>query len=184
MLSFSLIAFLGCQDLDKREPVDVESEITALKSASAQEKYLEAIHQSDQEIRSGESSEILLEFGKDSEELQAFTQKMDSVDDLNLERIDLYLDKFGYPDIDSFSNKANIAPWLVIHHQTDPQTRKDYFPLLKEAYDDGDINSTQFEMYLGRTYQMLNGKYPASEGSYKPEEKINWLIEELGLGKS
>ncbi len=184
MLSFSLIAFFGCQEFDNKEIVDVKSEISVLKSTSDQEKYLESIHQSDQEIRNGESSEILLEYGEDSEELQAFYQRMDSIDNLNLERIDLYLEKFGYPGIDSFSDNANSAPWLVIHHQSNPQSRKDYFPLLKQAYDNGDINTTQFEMYLGRTYQMVNGKYPASEGSYKAEEKIKWLIEELGLDKS
>lgn len=184
LLSFSLIALFGCQEVDKKEAVDVSSEIAALKSISDQAKYLEAIYQSDQGIRNGESSEILLEYGEDSEELQAFYHKMNSVDQLNLERIDGYLEKFGYPELDSFSRNANLAPWLVIHHETQPQIRNEYFTILKQAYESGNMSSTQFEIYLGRTYQIINGKYPASEGSYKVEEKIRWLIEELELDKS
>ena len=175
------MAFLSCLEVDKKEAVDVNREIAALKTTEDQVKYLESIFKSDQEIRNGESSEILLEYGEDSEELQAFYQRMDSIDDLNLHRIDNYLERFGYPEIDSFSQNANLAPWLVIHHQSQAQIRKEYFTILKQAYDAENISSTQFEIYLGRTYQMLHGKYPASEGSYKPEEKIKWLIEEMGL---
>jgi len=171
----------SCQEIDKKEEINVAKEIAELNSTSEQEIFLERIHKTDQNIRNGESSEILLKYGKNLKEMQKFYKKMDSVDQLNLKRIDLYLNKFLYPDKQRFSQNANIVPWLVIHHSSDIETRNKYFQILKKAYLNKNINSNQFELYLGRTYQMKTGKYPTQEGAYKSEDKINRLIKELRL---
>lgn len=175
------MALLGCQQYNKNEEIDVDKEIAALQSLSEKETYLESIFRSDQDIRNGEDSELLLKYGKNSKELQTFYKKMDSIDRLNLKRVETYLAQFEYPDKEAFSQNATITPWLVIHHSSNLQTRKEYFKILKQSYFNGDINSNQLDLYLGRTYQIKNGKYPAWEGPYKPDEKINWLIKELNL---
>ncbi|GGW93522.1 hypothetical protein [Salegentibacter mishustinae] len=180
-LTFSLIIIFSCQENEKTQKIDIAKEIMGLTSSSDQEAFLERIHKTDQDIRNGESSEILLKYGKNSKELQKLYRKMDSVDQLNLKRVDLYLNTFQYPDKKRFSHSANIAPWLVIHHSSDINTRNKYFQILKKAYLDNDINSNQFELYLGRTYQLKTGDYPTQEGAYKSEDKINRLIKELSL---
>ena len=181
ILFFSIIIIFSCQENDKKEEINISHEIAGLNSISEKEKFLEKIYTADQGIRNGESTELLHKYGKDSKELQEFYQKMISIDKLNLKRIDLYLNEFDYPDRESFSQKANSAPWLVIHHSTDIQTRNKYFKILREAYHGNAINSDQFELYLGRTYQMEFGKYPTQNGPYQPDDKINRLIKELNL---
>lgn len=179
ILSLLLVTFTGCKD-DKKE-VDVEQEIAALKSFSEKEQFLETIFTTDQAIRNGESSEVLLKYGEHSKEVKSFRHRMDSVDQLNLKRIDLYLKTFEYPDKSVFSESASIAPWIVIHHAAKVRTRNKYFPILKKAYENKDLTPNQFELYLGRTYQMKNKKYPTTEGPYRSEDKINRLIKELDL---
>lgn len=105
---------------------------------------------------------------------------MDSIDRLNYGRIDLYLNTFGYPDKDSVSTQASATPWLVIHHSNLSKRLRHYITLNK-AYKNGNIDVMQFDLYLGRTYQMKFGKHPKWEGPYKPEEKIEWLINELKI---
>lgn len=140
------------------ESVNVEEETAALKSGADREKNLEAIFESDQNIRNREGSEILLKNGADSEELRAFYSRIDSIDNLNFHRVEVYLVKFGYPHIDSVSKNANLTPWLIIHHSTDVQSGKSKFKVLNEAYRCGNLNSNQFDLYLGRTYQFINGE--------------------------
>lgn len=181
ILILSLIALSGCQQYDKDEEVDVDQEIAGLKTHTEKEKYLVSIFRLDQNIRNGESSEILLKYGENSEELRRFYKKMDSIDRLNMKRVESYLDQFEYPDRESFSQNAIITPWLVIHHSSDIKTRKKYFQVLKRAYQNGNLTSNQFDLFLGRTYHIKNGKYPSWEGPYKPDEKIDWLIDELDL---
>ncbi|RTE52284.1 hypothetical protein EHW67_19065 [Arenibacter aquaticus] len=79
--------------------------------------------------------------------------------------------------------EAAMALWIVIHHSTDVDKRKGFFSVLYQAYNNGFINTDQFELYLGRTYKLEFGTYPYGEGAYDPNEKINRLIEELNLKK-
>ncbi len=180
-LIFGLITLIGCKQVDEKKPVNVEDEIAELQSLSGKEEYLEYILETDQNIRDGRSSEIYLKYGENSSEYQNFIYIMDSIEKLNLKRIDIYLKSFGYPSVDSVSRNASIAPWIVIHHTTDVEKRKKYFKYLFKAYKDGNLTTDRFEGYLGRTYQFQFGNYPSGEGAYNIDEKINDLIRKLGL---
>jgi len=176
-----VITLMACQKTGKTKQLNVSEEIAGLENISDREKYLESIQDSDQSWRDSKGSEIVLEYGKDSREYQQFLSKRDSIDQLNFKRIRLYLKEFGYPDADSVSGNASVAPWLVIQHMTDVEDRKEYFPYFNRAYKERNIEPNQFEMYLGRIYQFQFGEYPAWEGKYVADEKIQWLIEELHL---
>lgn len=128
----------------------------------------------DQNIRINNNAELDI----DSKAEEMYYKKMDSIDRLNYRRIDLYLNTFGYPQKDSVSSNAAAAPWLVIHH-SNLNSRLKFFETLQKAYKSGDIDVIQYDLYLGRTYQMKFKKYPKWDGPYKPENKVEWLIKEL-----
>lgn len=180
---YLILLFLSCQDNPSYQTIDVKKEIAELKTHSEKISYLEKIYKIDQDVRDGKSSELILKYGIGSPEVLEFYSKMDSIDKLNLERIKVYLNEFGYPDSTYVTREAKITPWLVIQHSTDINKRKEFFPILYTAYSKGNIDTDQFEMYLGRTYQMEFGNYPFGEGAYDPKEKINRLIKELNLIK-
>ena len=83
------------------KPIDIKKEITELNTISERTEYLEKIYLTDQEIRDGKSSQLILKYGNDSPEVLDFYSKADSTDALNLRRIEFYLKKFGYPSLDS-----------------------------------------------------------------------------------
>jgi hypothetical protein len=182
LLCFALYS-VGCQDQDSKTPLPINEEIAALKTLVQKNDYLEKIYQADQDIRDGKSSELILKYGLDSPEVLSFNSEMDSIDRLNLKKVEFYLKEFGYPSTDSVTREAAMAPWIVIHHSTDVDKRKRFFTDLFQAYNDGFINTDQFELYLGRTYKLEFGTYPFGEGAYDPIEKINGLIEALNLKK-
>lgn len=178
---FLLMIFLiSCKEVDKKEDISIDEEFAFLKNNTDKENYLENIFRLDQEIRNGESSELLLKYGKNSKKLSAFRQKMDSIDNLNLLRIELYLEKFNYPSRDSMSEIAVITPWVVIHH-SDIENRYKNFNTLYKAYQNKNLKAGQFQMFLERTYLMEYGIWPKFQNPYQPEEKINSLIKKLNL---
>ena len=182
LLCFALCS-LGCKDHASENPLPINEEIAALKTIGQKNDYLEKIFRADQEIRDSKSSDLVLKYGLDSPEVKIFYSKMDSIDALNLEKIEFYLKEFGYPNKDSVTTEAAMAPWIVIHHSTEVDKRKGFFSDLFQAYNNGYINLDQFELYLGRTYKLEFGTYPFGEGAYDPNEKINGLIEALNLKK-
>ena len=183
ILLFLALCSLGCKDQASENPLPINEEIAALKTIDQKNDYLEKIFRADQDIRDGRDSELILKYGLDSPEVKSFNSKMESIDALNLEKIEYYLKEFGYPSSDSVTREAAMAPWIVIHHLTDVHKRKGFFSDLFQAYNNGNINLDQFELYLGRTYKLEFGTYPFGEGAYDPTEKINRLIKELGLKK-
>ncbi|PZW39151.1 hypothetical protein LX95_02292 [Mesonia algae] len=174
-----ILLFFSCNINSKKEIDDLE-EISSLKNNSEKELFLTEIFNFDQSMRGEKSSNILLKFGKNSKQYKKYLIKMDSLDKVNLKKIKRYLNKFGYPNSNTFTEKANITPWVVIHH-SDLKTRLSYYPNLKKAYQESNLSIDHFELYLTRTFLMQKGYYPNSEGVYNREKKIEYLINELNL---
>lgn len=107
------------------------------------------IFKKDQNFRKNEKSSVLETYGSDSEEYRDFIRQYQEIDETNREKIHAYLQKFGYPIDPEFSRKAKDAPWLVIHHMTDVQQRKSYFPYLDTAFHKKALNVEQLDLYLG-----------------------------------
>lgn len=171
-----IVLALACNKRNKGKVIDITPEINSLSSYSEKNEYLEMIYDLDQNIRI--NNEAALTLGTKAHDKHGKTR--DSIDDLNYKRIDFFLQKYGYPHIDSVSKKASSIPWLIIHH-SNLNDRLKHFRILREAYKDGSIDIMQYDFYLGRTYQMKFGKYPKWDGPYKPEDKVNWLIKELDI---
>ena len=102
-------------------------------------------------------------------------------DIIDREKIESYVNKYGYPNAEKYGSKAAIAPILVIHHMTDLSVRKKYFKLLYQAYKTGDVEDNFFSLYLWRTYLFQFKKEHKMENPYTTEDKVNLLIHELGL---
>lgn len=190
---YFLLAFLiatACQNSQSQKkdspkptvekPV-ISSEIAALNTPEKREAFLVDIFKKDQNFRKNEKSSVLQTYGSDSEEYRDFIKQYLEIDETNREKIHAYLQKFGYPIDPKFSREAKDAPWLVIHHMTDVQQRKSYFPYLDTAFHQKALNVEQLDLYLGRTYEFQFGEYPHWKTRYKPIDKVEWLIEELEL---
>ncbi len=100
---------VSCNSVDHEGSANINQEIIRLSNYAEKNEYLEMIFDLDQNIRKNNDAELK----PDSKAEQAHYHKMDSIDNLNFKRIDLYLKTYGYPERDSVSSKALSAPWIV-----------------------------------------------------------------------
>ncbi|WP_231717768.1 DUF6624 domain-containing protein [Nonlabens sp. YIK11] len=86
----------------------------------------------------------------------------ESIDQNNLEAIELILDKCGMPTSDTSSSKSLQGIWLVIQH-AGADKREQYFPLLEKAAQRGDLDLQDIALMKDR--MLLDKNEPQIYGS-------------------
>ncbi len=182
-LAFIIVLFLffGCNNKPNKQNSDIKSEIERLESVEDKKRYLEKILEDDQKVRGSKSQELMLQYGKDSKEHMDYIKAQWKQDEVNIQKVEAYFEKYGYPEKKIMGRDAALAPWSVIHHSTDIGIRNRNFGFLYDAYLNGDVDDTAMSMYLGRTYNFTYGESFNIESPFKPEDEINQLIEKLKL---
>lgn len=177
----TLILIFGCNQRTENNAYDFANEINQLETFQDKKIYLENIFEDDQKVRNGKKeAEIISKYGYRSDEHKKLAEEQWRQDEINLQKIEAYLKKHGYPEKE-MGELATTAPWVVIHHSQEYHTREKYFEIIYEAYLKGDIDDGAISFYLGRMYEMKNGERIKIEGSYKTDDQINILIQELNL---
>lgn len=184
ILSIILISIFGCKS-ETKQPVEhlkeIENEIRQLVTTNAKKMYLEKILEEDRAVRDGKkSADLMLKYGKDSDEYMEYVKAQWKQDEINLIKIEKYLEIHGYPE-KVMGEMATTSPWMVIHHAQGYEARERNFEKVYEAYLEGDIDDGAISFYLGRMYQMKKGERLQMESPYKAEDEINQLIKELNL---
>jgi hypothetical protein len=175
---------LSCTNQTVNESTAIELNEIDLPTTQDRKKFLLQILEDDQTVRDGNvESSLITSYGYNSEEHMEFINEQWEQDEINLQKVELYLKKYGYPKKDLFGKDATIAPWLVIHHSTNTAVRNRHFDILYKAYQDGNIDQTAFLMYLNRTYKFTFREDFNMEGSYSAELEISRLIEALAVKK-
>lgn len=80
---------------------------------------------------------ITVAYGRNSSEMNDLLGKMIETDRVNLIKVQLILEKHGWPDSTMASERARTAIFLVIQHTSDLQTQLDYLPAMREAVKAG-----------------------------------------------
>ncbi len=180
-----IIFILGCfkkaENPDPNIVLEIEKEIEKLKTNDDKKAFLEKVLKDDQKVRDGSDAAIIQEFGYDSKEHLEHTKIMWKQDEINVIKIEKYLEKFPYPKKTELGDDAAMAPWLVIHHSSNIGLRNKYFEILYQAYLDQNIDDGGFSLYLGRTYDFTFGERLKMKNPFRPEDEINALIKALGL---
>lgn len=155
-------------------------EVDNLSSDAQRKEYLEQIIDRDQEIRNKES-EIVLKYGVYSTEHQKIVEEISVLEDKNLERIEIFLEKYGHPTIEKHGYKASYAPWLIVHHSKSIEDRTRNFSYLYKAYISGDLEKNSFYLYLDNLYRMKHReRFIPPPG----KDEVESIIERLGLLKN
>ena len=159
----------------------IDQEVYALKSTEAKRDFLEEVFKEDQKYRQGQSSQILQTYGKLSKQYQSFMIDSDRNDSLNLAKVESYVKIHGYPNLQTLGELAAQTPWAVIHHANNYEDRLRNFKLLHQAYQDGNIDSGAFSLFLERMYNYKFRQRYVIEGVYDQAEQIEKLIQLLEL---
>ena len=153
-----------------------------LRNNAQKKAYLESIYAADQEARQHDrTAELLLQYGQDSEVFQNYAREQWAQDTARQVMIERYLQQYGHPRRQELGEVAAETPWLVLHHCTDTGVRNYYFPVLYRAFLAGEIDDTRLSMYLARTYDLTYHEGFVMDNPYTAQDKINALIEALGL---
>ncbi len=173
MFRFAVIltVLVGCQN--------PESRIAKLDSDAAKQMFLEQLFADDQELRQGQSSEIINTFGENSEAYKKFNDQFIRQDSINIIRTEFYFENYGYPAKAQLGDIACVAPWAVIHHSNDLDIRNRNFKCIFQGYNNGDIDDSAMSMYLGRSYEQTFGHRFEMPSPFKDSDRIEKLMEFL-----
>jgi len=177
---FILLSIVGCNT--QVNPVEeIKKQVKQLETTEAKKLFLEKILEDDQKVRDSEkAAHLMMTYGKDSEEHMEYVRAQWKQDEINLIKVEAYLDTFGHPKKSEVGDAAD-APWLVIHHAQGYDVRERNFERIYEAYLRDDIDDGAISFYMGRMYQMKNGKRLDMENPFTTEDEVNRLIKELNL---
>ena len=163
------------------EIIEITNEIKALDGFDKQSKYLENIYALDQGIR-GQLSSVERQYGYQSPQLQEVYREMREIDNLNLLKIEKYLELKGHPAKDIHSNSAVNTPYIVYHHQSGKKVRKRGFKHLYKAYLNGNMDKDGIAFYLNRSYyDITNGQRIEWNRPYRVDEELDTLYKLLDL---
>lgn len=173
---YLLIVLNSCQS---KETVN-NNWIEKLDTIESRNTFLEEIYDIDQAIRLQYSSSDF-----NANEKHEFWKEAIRIDSTNLIKIDSYLDHYGYPDAQGYSQKAREAPWYVIQHCTKLPSRIKYYSLLKQAFENEKISEIEFYLYLQRNFQFKYGEGLGIENddNYSFNDKIQVLLDTLKYDK-
>lgn len=158
----------------------IKTQVSLIRSNDDLTLFLKSIYTLDQEVRT-ESSKNLQEHGPESKEYDNSQKRSLKADLVNLERVKLIIERFGYPKKDSVGRDAAKTPLLIILQSSDETVRKEYFPILYQAYLDEDVDDDLFSSYLEKAYRVqFNKRFDMPLGtSFQLTEQIDTLIQIL-----
>jgi len=178
-----LIIIIGCdQHSNSKTSIATIDEVDSLNSEDQKKVFLEKIYKQDQKVRN-DLNEIEIKYGYDSNERKEAIRQSIKVDKQNLQKIELYLEKYGHPSIEKHGEYASRAPWLVIHHSANLESKKKIFTYLYSAYKNEDLKPGSFSFYLERFHRIKFGNRFTLPNPYREDQLIDSLIKRLDLKK-
>ncbi len=179
--------FIGCQS-EEPEMLTVESKITTtpnpiknvviqdLKTDQQQRNFLSDLFDHDQYLR--KNSPATAEFGYNSPGHKSYYKKLKASDLICLEKATQFLDIHGFPDPEKHGPNGYMGIIYVLHHSSkDNLVRHKYLPIFYEAYQEGKIDESHFDFYLGRMYDFEFGKRLKMESPFKSADRIAKYME-------
>ncbi len=109
---------------------------------------LDSIYKNDQFYRQ-KRRVIEKEYGRESIEIDNLWKKIHEIDSLNLIEVKEIIKEFGWLEADAIGEQGNKAIFLVIQH-ADIQTQNYYLPIIREAYQLGNLTSEHLALFEDR----------------------------------
>ncbi len=109
---------------------------------------LDTIFDDDQSLRR-EIQAISDEYGWESEEMKAHWKKIQTLDSINLVKVEAILEEKGWLGADVIGGKGNQTLFLVIQHSSLEKQEK-YLPMMREAVKNGKANAASLALLEDR----------------------------------
>ncbi|WP_299188739.1 hypothetical protein [uncultured Aquimarina sp.] len=153
IIFYLAILFVISVSCSKKDVVNqhIISEVEGLVTNDERRFFLEEIQQENWKIRK-HITDIEMVYGYDSKERKEAFQLMLQTNKINLQKIELYLSRYGHPSAAIHGDLAAKTPYIVIHHSGNLASKERNFEHLYRAYKQGDLGPSNFSVFLGRYY--------------------------------
>lgn len=172
-----ILLLFGCKD---NEVKYYEQEVQKLETNSQKREFLEEIYAKDQDIRN-KIQNLRTNHGVKSDIYKQAIEKLHTTDSQNLEKLQLYLTYHDHPQKKVLGDQATLTPWLIAHHTSKLNSKKEVFPYLYKAYKNSDLDAGKMSTFLARWYFSIYGKRLKLPNPYREEQMIDSLIKDLKL---
>ena len=136
---------------------------------------LDSVFTDDQKYRL-QLSEIEEKYGSQSNELKSLWKTINEKDSVNLLKVKLILDKYGWLGEDIIGSQGNLTLFLVIQH-ADSSTRREYLPMMEQAVKQGKANAGNLALLEDRmAFERGKKQIYGSQIGYNPETKRNYVL--------
>ena len=139
-------------------------------------KYLNSIYSTHKAINYYEDSVMVVSGFRSPEHLAAI-DSLKQVDVVLTNKIDTYLNTYGYPEKDLYGETANQTPLLILQQSALYDVRKSQTKCLYKAYKKEEIEPSQFTAYLEGEYKYRFQK--AYQSYLQDEPRIKDLMAAL-----
>lgn len=117
---------------------------------------LDSIYEADQKYRQ-QVETVYQQYGTASAQMKSLADMMRKTDSINLIKVKLILDRYGWLGADQVGEQGNVALFLVIQH-ADKEARAKYLPMMREAVKDKKANPNDLAKLEDRVVWMDQGK--------------------------
>ncbi|MGY3791798.1 hypothetical protein [Aquimarina sp. 433] len=145
--------FTICVGCGKKDEInqDFIEEVASLRSDNERRVFLEEIRISNQKSRNN-IIHIESVYGYNSKERSKALQEKIIADKINLQKIELYLEKYGHPSAEIHGELAAKTPYIILYHCSNLESKQKNFEYLYKAYKKGDLRANSFAMFLSSYY--------------------------------
>lgn len=172
---------LCCKSEFNVDKESIEKQIESLQSIEDKKKFLENVFYEYQLILT-EEEQIIRQYGYDSEEIKEFYNSKTEKDNFYISHIDVFFDKYGYPNRSELGQYAAIVP-LIVHFYASNNLgfKKEHFKYFYGAFKFNDIPAEYFLAYLNEYYEFNVGKTFTKKKSMDVTEEIYAIMDAMNI---
>lgn len=185
LLYFCLLVLLAvaCETKQPTPPaVDIPDELSQLQDSIMQYSYLKDVISTWRGIYN-KRQQLQRDRPKlDAREYEQMLQKLDQRDTIQIQRLDGYLGRFGYPNerYNAILDGRFVA--INIHYLADTlPARERFLDYIYQGWQDGKVSDGDFAAYLNGNHLRKYGQYVSLEGVFTEQDRLEVLLKKLQL---
>lgn len=144
-----IVQLISCKSDDQIISEQINAAVVALENNEDKRAFLESIFEEHIEMRLKET-EVWNEHGRESFEYEAIVSDNRSTDLILAEKLDVYMNTFGYPSIMQLGQKAAVISIAHITYVGDEVILEKNFNYFYDAYKFNDITADLYYEYLAK----------------------------------
>ena len=180
-LAVSSFVWMSCMDDGIPSRKELQEEISLLKTLDAKRDYLENILVEMQMSQTREARLRNIE-GEESKSFKKHQKEVSKTEKINLEKIDVYFEEFGYPSRAELGQYAAFAPYAVVYHSKYTDViREEHFKYFYGAFKFNELPEDLYYSYLKLYFKKVKSVDFEPNPFATEAENVKSILQELNI---